>query len=156
MYLLKKFKLAASSLAVISLLVIVTASCDELKDKTKQKVEVNPKEITFNMDSSSFNNTKTTNETVVILDTLISVNVAEDGLLRDIKGTLLDLISSDRSYEHDRIDDNAAAHLRSMLLNSSVTVPVQDGELGLGTWQSILFVEADGPRKRHIQITVLE
>ncbi|MCF8233122.1 MAG: hypothetical protein K9J27_13170 [Bacteroidales bacterium] len=77
MYLLKKFKLAASSLAVISLLVIGTTSCDELKDKTKQKVEVNPKEISFNVDSSSFNSTKATNENVVILDTLISVNVAE-------------------------------------------------------------------------------
>lgn len=77
MYLQKKFKLAASSLAVISLLVIGTTSCDELKDKTKQKVEVNPEETTFSVDSSTFNNTKTTNENVVILDTLISVNVAE-------------------------------------------------------------------------------
>lgn len=76
MHLLKKFKIAASSLAIISLLVVVTSSCDE-DELTKQQVEVNPEERTFSVDSSAFNNTKTTNETVVILDTLISVNVAE-------------------------------------------------------------------------------
>ncbi|MCF8336625.1 MAG: hypothetical protein K9I74_01450 [Bacteroidales bacterium] len=76
MHLLKKIKIAASSLAVISLLAVVTTSCDE-DELTKQQVEVNPEERTFSVDSSKFNNTKTTNETVVILDTLISVNVAE-------------------------------------------------------------------------------
>ena len=76
MHLLKKIKIAASSLAVISLLAVVTTSCDE-DELTKQQVEVNPEERTFSVDSASFNNTKTTNENVVILDTLISVNVAE-------------------------------------------------------------------------------
>lgn len=84
------------------------------------------------------------------------VNEAEDGLLRDMESTLKTLIRSDQSYEHDRIDNNADAHLRSMLLNSNVTLPLEGGELGLGTWQSILFVEADGPRKRTVQITIVD
>lgn len=41
-----------------------------------------------------------------------------------------------------------------MLLGGSVTVPVEDGELALGTWQSILFVECDGPRSRNVEVVV--
>ncbi|WP_435101340.1 secondary thiamine-phosphate synthase enzyme YjbQ [Halarchaeum sp. P4] len=60
----------------------------------------------------------------------------------------------DEQYAHDRIDDNADAHLRAMLLGESVSVPVSDGELDLGTWQSVLFVECDGPRTRSVTVTV--
>ncbi len=41
-----------------------------------------------------------------------------------------------------------------MLLGESVTVPVEDGELALGTWQSVLFVECDGPRRRDVEVIV--
>ncbi|MFB6186511.1 MAG: secondary thiamine-phosphate synthase enzyme YjbQ, partial [Halobacteriaceae archaeon] len=63
------------------------------------------------------------------------------------------LVSDDRQYKHNQIDNNATAHLRSLLLGESVTVPIYEGTLDLGTWQSILFVEGDGPRSRQITIT---
>ncbi|MFB6122957.1 MAG: secondary thiamine-phosphate synthase enzyme YjbQ [Haloferacaceae archaeon] len=81
----------------------------------------------------------------------VVVNEAEDRLLADVEAFLSDLVP-DSGWEHDRIDDNADSHLRAMLLGESVTVPVTDGELDLGTWQSILFVECDGPRRRTVRV----
>jgi len=48
---------------------------------------------------------------------------------------------------HDRIDNNAASHLKSFLLGSSETIPIINGKIDLGTWQSIFFIELDGPRR---------
>jgi len=52
-------------------------------------------------------------------------------------------------------EGNSDAHLMSTLLGSSVTVPVADGRLRLGTWQGIFFVELDGPRTRKVWVSVL-
>jgi secondary thiamine-phosphate synthase enzyme len=81
----------------------------------------------------------------------ITVNEGEQRLLGDIETALSDLVADD-GWSHDRIDDNADAHLRAMLVGPSVTVPVADGQLELGTWQSILFVECDGPRTRSLRV----
>ena len=86
----------------------------------------------------------------------VVVNEAEPRLLEDIEAAVGGFVQSDRSYRHDEIDDNAAAHLRTILLGESVTVPLEDGRLALGTWQSILLVECDGPRTRRLQVTVTE
>ncbi|WP_137285288.1 secondary thiamine-phosphate synthase enzyme YjbQ [Halorussus salinisoli] len=80
---------------------------------------------------------------------------AESGLLDDIEAFVAGLAPSDGDYRHDRIDDNADAHLRATVLGESVSVPVEDGELALGTWQSVLFVECDGPRTRRVDVTVM-
>lgn len=82
----------------------------------------------------------------------ITINEAEERLKRDIVDTLEQLIPENAGYEHDEIDSNADAHLRSMLLNSEVSIPVTEGELALGTWQSIMLFEGDGPRSRTIII----
>lgn len=82
----------------------------------------------------------------------LMVNEAEPRLLSDMKAILKQLISSDGQFAHDEIDDNAAAHLRSMLLSESVSVPIADNTLLLGTWQSILLIESDGPRQRTVQV----
>ncbi|OYV08405.1 MAG: hypothetical protein CG443_390, partial [Methanosaeta sp. ASP1-1] len=58
-------------------------------------------------------------------------------------------------YQHDRGDGNAHAHLRAALLGSSVIIPVEKGGLALGTWQRILFIEMDGPRKRILSIRII-
>lgn len=50
-------------------------------------------------------------------------------------------------------EGNSDAHLLATLLGSSVTVPVAAGRLRLGTWQGIFFVELDGPRTRHVEIS---
>lgn len=86
----------------------------------------------------------------------IIVNEAESGLLEDMTTALNQLIDDEHRYRHDQIDDNAAAHLRSMLLGSSVSVPIRDGSLDLGTWQRLLFVDCDGPRRRDVEIRVSE
>lgn len=82
----------------------------------------------------------------------VTINEAESRLLADIETILSKLVPAEDGYEHDAIDDNAAAHLRSILLGSDLSIPVTNGELALGTWQSILFVESDGPRPRTVTV----
>jgi secondary thiamine-phosphate synthase enzyme len=81
----------------------------------------------------------------------VTVNEAEARLLGDFESALDGLVP-DTGWEHDALDGNADAHLRAMLLGPDVTVPVENGSLALGTWQSVLFVECDGPRTRTVQI----
>ncbi|MCI0546776.1 MAG: secondary thiamine-phosphate synthase enzyme YjbQ [Candidatus Rokubacteria bacterium] len=57
-------------------------------------------------------------------------------------------------WEHDKIDDNGAAHLKATILGPSEAVPVHGGRLRLGTWQGIALVECDGPRDREIVVDV--
>jgi len=57
-------------------------------------------------------------------------------------------------WRHDRVDGNAAAHIKSAILGPGETIPVRDGKLVLGTWQAIMLVELDGPRDRRIVVTV--
>ncbi|MFB6070301.1 MAG: secondary thiamine-phosphate synthase enzyme YjbQ [Halanaeroarchaeum sp.] len=85
----------------------------------------------------------------------VTVNEAESRLLDDLEAMLADVVPADDDYGHDQIDDNADAHLRSALLGQSVTIPVSTGDLDLGTWQSVLFFEGDGPRRRHVDVTVV-
>ena len=59
-------------------------------------------------------------------------------------------------WRHDRIDGNADAHIKSAMLGPSETIPIKNENLELGKWQSIMFVELDGPRNdRKIIITIL-
>lgn len=86
----------------------------------------------------------------------IVVNENEGGLLNDLEFTLNNLISDKFSYEHDRIDNNAKSHLKSFLLSSSECLPIKDYKLDLGTWQSVFFIELDGPRRgRTITLKVI-
>jgi len=81
----------------------------------------------------------------------VTVNEVESRLLGDFETALGDLVP-DEGWDHDQIDDNADSHVRAMLVGPSVTVPVDDGSLQLGTWQSILFIECDGPRTRQVRV----
>lgn len=86
----------------------------------------------------------------------IVVNENESGLLSDLEFTLNNLITDKFTYQHDRIDDNARSHLKSFLLSSSECLPIKDGKLDLGTWQSVFFIELDGPRYgRTISLTIM-
>lgn len=78
----------------------------------------------------------------------------ESRLRADLESFLSELVP-DEGHAHDRIDNNADSHLRATLLGPSVTVPVVDGDLALGTWQSILLVECDGPRTRRVRTAVV-
>ncbi|MFT4923287.1 MAG: secondary thiamine-phosphate synthase enzyme [Haloarculaceae archaeon] len=81
----------------------------------------------------------------------LTVNEGESRLLSDFETALEDLVT-DSGWRHDEIDDNADSHVRAMLVGPDVTIPVEDGTLALGTWQSVLFVECDGPRTRTVQV----
>ena len=83
----------------------------------------------------------------------VVVNEAESRLLGDVESFLADLVP-EGGWDHDRIDDNADSHLRALLLGPGVTVPVEDGDPVLGTWQSVILVECDGPRTREVAVAV--
>lgn len=85
----------------------------------------------------------------------IVINENESGLVKDFQNALESLIPENSNYLHDRIDNNADSHIRSFFIGSSETIPVENGHLSLGTWQSIFFVELDGPRNRKFVITVM-
>jgi len=81
----------------------------------------------------------------------VVVNEAEPRLLEDMRTFLANLVP-DEGWEHDELDGNADSHLRSMLLGPSETIPVVNGDLSLGRWQSVLLVECDGPRERTVRV----
>ncbi len=93
--------------------------------------------------------------TVFVKHTTAGVVVQENetNLVNDIENFLNDLVP-DEGHAHDALDGNADSHLRATLVGSDVSVPVEDGELALGTWQSVLFVECDGPRRREVVVDV--
>jgi secondary thiamine-phosphate synthase enzyme len=88
----------------------------------------------------------------------LALNEDESGLMEDlgrVAATMLDPIRGSRPFLHDRIDDNAQAHLTACVVGASVTVPVEGGRMVLGSWQSILLIELDGPRSRKVDLTVV-
>lgn len=82
----------------------------------------------------------------------------EPNLVKDVKRVLDEIAPYGKDYEHHKTwgDDNGPAHVRSTMLGPSVTVPVQDGELVLGTWQQIVVLDFDTrPRSREVVIQVM-
>ena len=110
---------------------------------------------------NEINNENKINEGIVNIFTkhstsAICVNENEKGLLNDFEKVLKDLVKEKDNYKHDFIDNNAASHIRAFFLGSSETIPIIDGRLDLGTWQSIFFIELDGPRaNRTIDLTFI-
>jgi secondary thiamine-phosphate synthase enzyme len=82
----------------------------------------------------------------------VNLNEREAQLQRDMVTFLKRLVPRDGDYLHNLapVDDrdNAHSHLLGLFMNASETVPVAGGELVLGGWQSIFFIELDGPRER--------
>lgn len=96
--------------------------------------------------------------------TALTVNENEVRLLEDIKNYLRKLAPATDKYLHDDLhlrdvppDEpiNAHSHLMAMTMGNSEVIPIIDGELGLGTWQSVLFLELDGPRKRTLGVQLM-
>jgi len=84
---------------------------------------------------------------------IIVLNEYEPSLLEDLKEFLRGLAPSDGSYHHPA---NAHAHIRSMLMTPSRVIPVHGGRLGLGTWQSLYWVETERrPRRRRVEVTLI-
>ena len=82
----------------------------------------------------------------------------EPGLRADLPAVLDQLISPSRNYGHEQAwhDGNGHSHLQATLLGPSLTVPIAEGKLVLGTWQQIFHLECDvRGRQRTVVITVL-
>ncbi len=85
----------------------------------------------------------------------VVTNENESGLVNDILNKIAALFPQGAGYKHDLIDDNADAHLASTFLGQSKALPVENGRLVRGTWQSVFLVELDGPRSREIVVQIL-
>jgi secondary thiamine-phosphate synthase enzyme len=80
----------------------------------------------------------------------------EPGLEGDLPAVLDKLLPPSRAYGHEQAwhDGNGHSHLQATMLGPSLTVPVKDGRLVLGTWQQIFHLECDiKPRRRIVMIT---
>jgi secondary thiamine-phosphate synthase enzyme len=85
----------------------------------------------------------------------IYVNDHETGLIHDIEKWLEELAPARPDYRHHQTgEDNADAHLKSLLLHHETTLPVTDGRLDLGTWQRIFYAEFDGQRSKRVIVKV--
>ncbi len=85
----------------------------------------------------------------------VVINESESGLIQDILNLMSTLVPRGAGYIHDRSDGNAHAHLQAVLIGNSATIPVERGRLVLGTWQRILFLELDGPRRRKVHVKMI-
>ncbi|MBI4044010.1 MAG: YjbQ family protein [Candidatus Diapherotrites archaeon] len=90
----------------------------------------------------------------------VKINEFEEKLMQDFYQFLEKRVPQFEKYGHDinPVDGrkNAHSHLKSLILNTSECIPLQKGELLLGTWQRVFFVELDGPReKRKVIVQVL-
>jgi len=94
--------------------------------------------------------------TVFVEHTTAALLVQEDEprLRGDLESFISGLVP-DEGHAHDELDGNADSHLRAALFGPSVTVPLVDGELALGRWQSIFLLECDGPRTRRVSVRVV-
>ena len=81
---------------------------------------------------------------------------ADPNIKTDFLNAINKAIPEHNNYLHDRIDNNAAAHIKSALVGSSATIPISNGRLELGTWQAIMLCEFDGPRTRKIIVQVYQ
>ncbi len=96
--------------------------------------------------------------------TAITINEYEERLLQDIRAWLSKLAPQDANYLHNDIHlrdcppdepENAHSHLMAMLLGSSETIPLKNGEPMIGQWQSVMLFDLDGPRERTVNIQVI-
>ena len=84
----------------------------------------------------------------------------EPGAVADLKTALERIAPMDGHYEHNEAwhDGNGYAHLRAALMKPSLSIPVVDGQLILGTWQQVILLDFDNrPRTReiHVQVTAV-
>jgi secondary thiamine-phosphate synthase enzyme len=74
----------------------------------------------------------------------------------DVESALERLVDEEREWRHaEEGDRNPWAHVRAVLAGSSLTIPLADGHLALGSFQSVFLCEFDGPRERTVQLIPL-
>lgn len=78
----------------------------------------------------------------------------DPNILLDITDALQEQIPEGK-WRHDKIDNNAAAHIKASIIGPSQTVLLNNGKLALGKWQSIMLADFDGPRERRVFVEVV-
>ena len=87
----------------------------------------------------------------------IAINENDDPNIGVDLLTALDRAIPDHAgWLHDRVDNNAQAHIKAAILGPSELIPVADGDLLLGTWQGLMLIELDGPRStRRVAVSLI-
>ena len=101
-------------------------------------------------DGMVFVNTAHNTATVILQE-------ADSSIHEDTKEIIEKLIPLDKNYRHAYEGNvNATSHIKNQLIgNSNLTIPVKDGQLVLGVWQQVFFLELLEPRRREIVITII-
>ncbi|HHI04055.1 MAG TPA: YjbQ family protein [Candidatus Woesearchaeota archaeon] len=127
-------------------IIISTKAHNELIDITKEVEKI----VSESKVKQGLCNVFVTHATAAIL---INENY-DPNVMEDIVNALNKIIPEHNNYKHDKIDNNAASHIKAAIIGPSETIPIKDNKLYLGTWQSIAFCEFDGPRtNRKIIVT---
>ena len=95
--------------------------------------------------------------TIYVPHTTAAVTInegADPDVQKDIVSKLNDLIPSNAGYRH--MEGNSDSHIKASLIGESVSIPVSDGKMVLGTWQKIFFCEFDGPRRRRYYVNIMK
>ena len=92
--------------------------------------------------------------------TAVFINEWQDALLHDVRTFLEDIVARDSAWRHNDPEysdcerQNADSHLRGMMMGQSLCLQVRNSAVLLGTWQSIILAEFDGPRSRSMSVQV--
>lgn len=90
----------------------------------------------------------------------IFVNEWQDALLTDMKSIIEKVVPQDVYYKHNDLEfsdcdkSNAHSHLRNVVLGHSLTLPISEGKVVLGRWQTVIFSEFDGPNQRKVFLQI--
>eukprot|EP00466_Bigelowiella_natans_P007211 jgi/Bigna1/40399/e_gw1.42.59.1 len=100
----------------------------------------------------------------------VMINEMESRLVDDFRHFLMKMAPASQPYLHNDIHArpasqadmdaiieprNAHAHLMTMLVGATETIPIVDGKLAIGSWQSVILVDSDGPRKRRLGVQII-
>ena len=95
--------------------------------------------------------------------TALAINEHEERLLEDIRAFFTKLVPAGDNYLHNDIHlrdcppdepENAHSHIAALLFGSSEAIPVANGELAIGQYQSVMLIELDGPRPRTVNVQI--
>jgi secondary thiamine-phosphate synthase enzyme len=126
----------------------------ELSVKTRQRDELVDLTALVNRELQAAGATSGLCQVSVLHTTAaVLINEAESGLMHDLLRTLDHLVPVDPNAVHP--DGNAHAHIKAAVIGSCKTLPIRNGRLLLGTWQSLFLIEFDGPRERKVTVQVI-
>ena len=81
----------------------------------------------------------------------------DPNICTDLLKALNKAFPDNAGYLHDRVDNNAGAHIKAAILGTGESIPVENGKLKLGTWQALMLVELDGPRNnREVEVRIIK